>query len=151
MRYFIHIVTDGERIRDPEGAEFADLEAARLEASQSARDLMAGELVAGRPVPLGWRVQIADLDGTVHLTIPFAALVFGENELLSRYGARAFPRVTDGNVIERAKAIMLRTQRQNDELRHGLEQLRSHVRALARMSGSLPTWSASRFRTSEES
>ena len=151
MRYFIHVVTDGERIRDPEGAEFADLEAARLEASQSARDVMAAELIGGRSVPLGWRVQVADADETVHLTIVFAALLFGENGLASPYGSRTFTRVTDSNAVERAKAIMLRAQRQNGEFKHGLEQLRSHVRALARMSGALPTWSSSHFRDSEKS
>ena len=137
MRYFIHIVTDGERIRDPEGAEFADLEAARLEASQSSRDIMAGELVAGRPVPLGWRAQIADADGTVHLTIAFATLVFGENGSPS-YNPRPFPRVTDGNVIVRAKVIMLKAKQQNGELKDGLDQLWSHVRALAQINARLP-------------
>src|SRR5262245_66037084 len=80
MHYFLHIVTDNERIVDPDGAEFLSLEAARLEASQSARDLMASELIAGRTVPFGWRVQIADKDETIVLTIPFATLVFGSGD-----------------------------------------------------------------------
>jgi hypothetical protein len=78
MRCLIHVITDCERIVDPDGSEFADLQAAREEANQSARDLMAGELLAGRPLPLGWRVQIAREDGTVLATIPFAGLVFGD-------------------------------------------------------------------------
>ena len=44
MRYFIHIVTDLERLVDPDGAEFPDLATARAEARQSARDLMAEDL-----------------------------------------------------------------------------------------------------------
>ena len=80
MRYFIHILTDSERIADPEGAEFSSLDAARLEATQSARDLMAGELMAGRTVPLGWRVQIADKYETILLTVPFATLVFADGD-----------------------------------------------------------------------
>jgi hypothetical protein len=76
MRYFIHIVSDTERIEDPEGAEFVDVEAATSEAVQSARDLMARELMEGRPVPLGWRVEVAAGDGTVVLAVPFAQLAF---------------------------------------------------------------------------
>ena len=60
MRYFIHIITNKERLVDPDGSEFADLEAARAEVSQSARDLMAEELRGGRSVPFGWQVQVAD-------------------------------------------------------------------------------------------
>ena len=46
---FIHILTDDERIRDPDGQECADLEAAKAEARQSARALMAEKLQAGPP------------------------------------------------------------------------------------------------------
>jgi hypothetical protein len=78
MRYFIHILTDKERLIDPDGSEFADLAAARAEASQSARDLMAEELRCGRPVPFTWQAQVADDEGNVLLTLPFARLVFSE-------------------------------------------------------------------------
>src|SRR5215813_8155688 len=76
MRYFIHIVTDAERVIDPGGAEFLDLESARTEACQSARDLMAEELRSGRPVPLGWRIQVADEDGFVLFMRRFARFMF---------------------------------------------------------------------------
>jgi len=131
MHYFIHIMTDSERIQDPEGQEFADLEAARAEASQSARDLMAGELTAGRPVPFGWQAQIADRDGAVVMTIAFAALVFGDDH------PRQFRAVTEGNAVERAKAITAKAMRINRELGHGLGQLWSQVRTLARINASL--------------
>src|SRR5262247_3604182 len=78
MRYFIHIVTEKERLVDHDGGEFTDLSSARVEASQSARDLMAEELRCGRPVPFSWQVQVADTDGNVLLTLPFARLVFSE-------------------------------------------------------------------------
>jgi hypothetical protein len=138
MRYFIHIVTDSERLRDPDGAEFYDLEAARREASQSARDLMAGELMAGRPVPLGWQAQIADADEVIHLTIRFSALIFGEHDPVAT-GAHAFRPVTDPDIMARARATMMRAQRQNREIRDGLGQLWSQLRTLARMNADLPT------------
>jgi hypothetical protein len=49
-----------------------------VEANQSARDLMAEELRRGRPVPISWKAQLADDDGKILLTLPFARLVFGE-------------------------------------------------------------------------
>ena len=51
LRLFIHILTDNERIIDPDGQECADLATAQAEACQSARELMAQELRAGRPPP----------------------------------------------------------------------------------------------------
>src|SRR5215831_3085293 len=100
MRCCIHIVTDSERIVDPDGEEFANIEAARLEACQSARDLMAGELVGGRPVPLRWQAQIASTDGTILLTVPFASLAFSDNEAFAKV-LQSLPRVTDPAVMER--------------------------------------------------
>src|SRR5262249_59962164 len=92
MRCCIHIVTDSERIVDPDGEEFADIEAARLDACQSARDLMAGELVGGRPVPLGWQAQIASIDGTGLLTVPVSSLLFSNNDALAKV-LQSLPRV----------------------------------------------------------
>ena len=51
MRYYFHIMKDQERLRDPDGAEFASLVCAREEATQCARDLIAEELRCGRAVP----------------------------------------------------------------------------------------------------
>jgi hypothetical protein len=78
MRYFIPIVTDQERLVDPNGGLFADLDSARAEASQSARHRMAEELRCGRPVPFACRAQVADDDGNILPTLPFALLVFNE-------------------------------------------------------------------------
>jgi Domain of unknown function (DUF6894) len=78
QRFFLHIITDLERVPDPDGQEFPALKAARMEASQCARDLMAEELRHGRSIPLGWRMQIAHADGSIADTIKFADLVFLE-------------------------------------------------------------------------
>jgi len=132
MHYFIHIVTDTERIPDPDGEAFVDLDAARVEASQSARDLMALELMAGRPVPFGWQVQIADPNGAVVLTIPFAGLVFGTGE-----ASRTFAPVTGPAVMERAKAIYAKARRTQHEINDGLHELRSQVGTLAQLTAAL--------------
>jgi hypothetical protein len=135
MRYFIHIVTDSERIVDPDGEDFADLGSARSEASQSARELMAGELTAGRPVPFGWRVHITDVHDQVLLAIPFAALVFGDSP---PYSAQyKFPRVATPELVERARATMHKADRANGDLRHGLMELWSQLRTLSRMNADL--------------
>lgn len=76
MRFYIHILTDTERFRDREGQECTDLNEAQLEANLSARELIAQELQAGRPVPLGWKLHIADDEDTILATVSFAALVF---------------------------------------------------------------------------
>jgi hypothetical protein len=80
MRYFIHIVTDAERVIDPGGAEFLHFGSARDEACQSARDLMAEELRSGRPVPLGWRIQVADEDGSILFASPFPRLMLADDD-----------------------------------------------------------------------
>jgi len=60
MHRYLHIVTDIERLVDPDGQCFDTLASAVEEARQCARDLMAEELRQGRPLPLNWRVQVAD-------------------------------------------------------------------------------------------
>jgi hypothetical protein len=143
MRYFIHIVTDQERIVDPDGGEFTDLASAREEASQSARDLMAEELRKGRPVPFTWLVQVADDGGNVLLTLPFARLVFNEviaAELI-KIGRPTTPEAHLA-LIERAKATFARARTTNAEIKDGLTELRKQVRRLAQYSNALGNGSA---------
>lgn len=138
MRYFIHIVTDQERLVDPDGGEFTDLAAARAEACQSARDLMAEELRCGRPVPFGWRAQVADEQGKVVLTIKFALLVFSEAvaaQLSNSFHSKS-PEA-DVMLIERAKDTFARVRKSHAEIRDGLNELRSHVSRLAQYSNAL--------------
>jgi hypothetical protein len=137
MRYFIHILTDSERIVDLEGAEFSSLDAARLEATQSARDLMAGELLAGRTVPLGWRVQIADKHETIFMTIPFATLVFADGDRYTDAPAPHIAGITEPDVIEPMKATILSAQKSRTEIREGLDQLWAQLRTLAKVNAEL--------------
>jgi hypothetical protein len=143
MQYFIHIVTDHERLVDPDGGDFADLASAREEASQSARDLMAEELRCGRPVPLNWRAQVANEDGTILLTLPFARLVFSEvvAAQLARIDRPTTPEAHLA-LIERAKATFTRARSTHAEIRDGLSELRRQVRRLAEYSSALGKGSA---------
>jgi hypothetical protein len=143
MRYFIHIITDKERLVDPDGGEFAGLEAARAEASQSARDLMAEELRCGRPVPFTWKAQVADGDGNVLLTLPFARLVFSE-VIAGQFSRTARPTSPEAHLalIERAKATFARARTTNAEIKDGLAELRNQLRRLAQYSSGLGNGSA---------
>jgi hypothetical protein len=137
QRFYFHIITDIERLPDPDGQEFPALECARLEASQCARDLMAEELRYGRPLPVGWRVQIADPDGAIADTIKFADLVFVETkapELARREGKP----IQQAELIERARATVRRAHERNSQIEQGLERLRDQVQALVRLSAALP-------------
>jgi hypothetical protein len=132
MHYFIHVVTDQERIIDPEGAAFPDLNAAKNEAIQSARDLMAEELRCGRPVPLGWRVQIANDDGAIVHVIDFMSIMFGKT-------GESRPRelVFDVKLVERAKATFARVRRNHSEINDGLMRLKGQLRTLASFNAAL--------------
>jgi hypothetical protein len=143
MRYFIHIVTDKERIVDPDGGEFADLASARDEASQSARDLMAEELRKGRPVPFTWLVQVADDEGNVLFTVPFARLVFSE-VIAAQLIRMSRPTTPEAHLalIARAKTTFARARTTNAEIKDGLTELRNQVRRLAQYSNALGSGSA---------
>jgi len=143
MRYFIHIITDQERLADFDGGEFRDLACAREEASQSARDLMAEELRCGRPVPFTWRVQVADEGGKILLTLSFARLVFGEvlAAQLSKIGHPTSPEAHLA-LIERAKATFARARSTNAEIKDGLTELRDQLRRLAQFNSALGNGSA---------
>lgn len=60
---------------DPEGRDFHDLPAAKEEAIRSARELMAEHLIAGSPIDLNHRIEVADADGKVLAIIDFRELV----------------------------------------------------------------------------
>jgi len=143
MQYFIHIVTVEERLVDPDGGKFADLASAREEASQSARDLMAEELRCGRPIPLNCRAPVADGEGTILLTLPFARLVFSEVVAgqLARIDRPTTPEVHLA-LIERAKATFTRARSTHAEIKDGLNELRKQVRKLAEYSSALGKGSA---------
>jgi hypothetical protein len=75
MRCFIHIVTDTEFIRDPDGEDFADRRVAERETALVACDLMAEELRKGNRLPHHWKVLLALPDDTILMSLPFSQLI----------------------------------------------------------------------------
>jgi len=75
MRCFIHVVTGERFLRDEDGADFPNLQAAAAEAAQSARDLMAEELRNGNVLPVSWKVLLSSPDDTVLMSLPFSQFV----------------------------------------------------------------------------
>jgi hypothetical protein len=68
MRYFFHI-RDGDRlVRDEEGTDLPNMDAARAEARASARDLMMEDLKSLRKKEKRW-LEIANENGRVIETI----------------------------------------------------------------------------------
>jgi hypothetical protein len=71
--YFLHVKDASGLLQDPDGQECDDLAAARQEAIEAARDLMAECLRLGQPLGLGREMAIADESGEIISTVSFKA------------------------------------------------------------------------------
>jgi hypothetical protein len=71
--YYFHLYNDMV-VMDEEGRELPDMAAAREHAIEGARSLMAEQIMAGR-LRLQHRIEVADEEGRVLMTIPFRELV----------------------------------------------------------------------------
>jgi hypothetical protein len=69
-RFYFHIVDGETTIMDPDGSELPDLAAARDEALQSARHLLADKIRAGEVLD-GQKFEIRDGEGRLLATVPF--------------------------------------------------------------------------------
>jgi hypothetical protein len=70
-QFFFNVHHDGRETRDPEGEVMTDLNAARQEATQAARDLAAELIGNGDPLDLSGHIEIADEDGKTLLNVAF--------------------------------------------------------------------------------
>jgi len=71
MMLFLH-VRDGDRlIRDPDGSFFYELEAARSEAIESARELMASGIADQGRIGIERSIVVCDASGATVLVLPF--------------------------------------------------------------------------------
>ena len=128
MRYYLHIATDREMIVDPDGEEFPDLDSATLEAEQSARDVMASELQAGRSLSGGWSVQIANARGVVLSSLSF-------RDMLGHVG----PPVSDeilaraNTAMEEAREAVSIARGMRQEIRDTREKVHAELRTLSRL------------------
>src|SRR5262245_39659873 len=91
MLYLFHVIKGGTQILDPEGSEFADLEAAKQEAGHAARELAVEELRNGRPIPLNWHIAVADRFGNLRADIGFESVLLRSATGRVRRGAHRTP------------------------------------------------------------
>lgn len=76
-RFFFHVVDRAGIAADEDGLDVADLAAAREVALKGARDILAAEIKYGK-IDLNWRIDVADAEGAVVLTLPFSEAVLVE-------------------------------------------------------------------------
>lgn len=69
-RYFLHLRDSVDELLDPDGEEFANLEALRAAVMVSARDLMAGDIRNG-VMDLRYRIDAEDEAGDIVYSLPF--------------------------------------------------------------------------------
>jgi hypothetical protein len=70
-RFYFHILTRTNVIRDEEGTELTDLGAAQREAIRDARGMMSTAIREGRDISHR-HIDICDAVGTVLLRVPFS-------------------------------------------------------------------------------
>lgn len=73
-RFYLTVCNDARAI-DGEGEEQPDLEAAKRSALRGARELIAAEILAGRPLSQEHCIEITDGNGTLLHTVRFADVV----------------------------------------------------------------------------
>jgi hypothetical protein len=73
MLFFFHVRNGAGLVRDMEGTELPDMEAARHEAQASARDFAIDDLRSGMPIA-GRNIEIADDEGHILDTMPMRAV-----------------------------------------------------------------------------
>ncbi len=61
--------------RDPEGQDFPDLNAARIDAVEGAREIAADRVKSGEPINLADSFEIADEAGQIQTTVQFGEAV----------------------------------------------------------------------------
>jgi hypothetical protein len=76
--YFLHVEDGDQLILDPDGSSLNDLEAARGEAIESARELMAESIVSDGRVGIERSIEVWDAVG-VRLLVPSSCLPVGNN------------------------------------------------------------------------
>src|SRR5262245_41991855 len=115
--FFLHI-WDGERlIRDPDGSFHDDLEGARSEAIESARALMAANILDEGRIGIERSMTICDASGTALLVLPFHEATLDAAAgitltVLSGLPGRLFPTAGELQARRRAESIILDVRRE---------------------------------------
>jgi hypothetical protein len=74
-RYYLDVINGLGLARDQEGEEFPNLAAARDKAAQSIWSILSDELKSAGLINLQGRIEIADRQGSIVLTLPFREAV----------------------------------------------------------------------------
>jgi hypothetical protein len=69
-RYFLHLRDSVDELLDPDGEEFADMEALKAAVVLSARDLMAGDIRNG-VIDFRYRIDAEDEAGRIVYSLAF--------------------------------------------------------------------------------
>jgi hypothetical protein len=70
-RFFFHVRLRGTRVEDSEGMDLPDVESARREAVESAKEMVANAITAHEDLE-GVAYEIADASGKIVLILPLA-------------------------------------------------------------------------------
>ena len=73
-RYFMNLRDGTEELLDPEGCEYASLDALRGAVLNTVRDLMSGDVRRGL-LDFRFRIDAEDADGVIVYTLPFVHAV----------------------------------------------------------------------------
>jgi len=77
MRYFIHVIADGDRFPDTSGKEFENFTVARSEAIASARELLAMRLRDDQAIAPTWAMDICDAKNQLIERLSLEKIVLG--------------------------------------------------------------------------
>jgi hypothetical protein len=69
-RYFMHLRDGTEQLLDPEGLEYASVDAVRKAVLIAARDLMTGDIREG-VIDFRFRIDVEDEAGEIIYSLPF--------------------------------------------------------------------------------
>jgi len=133
MLYLFNVVMGKGEIADPEGSEFACLEAARAEAKQIARDLAAEELQQGRPVEADWRIDVTDQFGRVQAVVRFQSIVLKPRLRLvspKPVAEHAQAMSDDAAVLDRAQALRQEMHAITAKITATFEEMRAQLAQL---------------------
>jgi hypothetical protein len=72
--YFFHVCNSGGYLRDDEGQDLPNAEAAKVRAMESIRSIVSEEVKEGL-ADLRGRLEVTDAGGTTLLTMPFAEAI----------------------------------------------------------------------------
>lgn len=138
MLFFIHILTDLERLTDHQGDEYLDLREATAEAHAAIRAIIAEALLGGGAPPLHWSAQITDEAGSVVATVPFAtAFAEATNSQRTRGSDSAHHWLR----IERARAAIAQSRRNHAQIVKCIDSLRLLLNEFDRLeSDAKETW-----------